>query len=613
MRHICTLILALCSASMVSAQPVKKLLLMGIDGCRPDGIVAANTPALDSLMAHGTYCLETIHIAPTISGPGWSSMLTGVWYTKHGVTDNTFNNSNYAQYPHFFVRLKQFDPTLYTASISQWAPINTNIVDSVNHTANTTSTFAVADSLEALFAVADPDAIFLHFDDVDHAGHATGYGPQNPDYLAAIEHVDSAIAQVIAAVEARPTYTNEEWLIMVSTDHGGIGTGHGGNSEEERTIFLIMKGGGLPVQEIIPTTTSSISSTALSFDGVNQYASIPTVPAYNFGTATDFTIECRVLTSGWTGDPAIISDKDWNSGLNKGFVIAGRTDGTTWKVNLADGTTRIDINGGTINDNVLHHLTFSVQRTGLAKIFQDGVLIGSTSAAAIGDVFPNFPIGLAQDGTHAYPNFFNGIIDEVRIWNKAIADSTVTDWSCQPVTALHPDYANLIGYWKINESVGTTTYDSSTTANNALLINNPTWLTPFLGVQCQDDSNIPRMVDIAPTALKFFCVPIDTAWHLDGHPLSTFDCDTPLTIHSTIPTTNDIVVYPNPANDNLTVTANSIIKEISVYNTLGQLIIRQNCNNNKNEVNITQLQPGIYFITATDEANRKTTKRFIKE
>jgi hypothetical protein len=613
MHRIYTLALIFFCVSLSSAQPVKKLLFLGIDGCRPDGIVAANTPALDTLMAHGTYCLEAQHIAPTISGPGWSSMLTGVWYTKHGVIDNTFTGSNYAQYPHFFVHLKQFDPTLFTASICQWAPVNTMIADSADLTINSTSTFAVADSAVVLLSTGDPDVLFLHFDDVDHAGHATGFGPQNPDYLAAITHVDSAIAKVIAAVEARPTYANEEWLIIVSTDHGGTGTSHGGNSTEERTIFQILSGGGMPVQQIVPATTSSISSTALSFNGTNQFASIPTVPAYNFGTATDFTIECRIITNGWTGDPSIISDKNWNSGLNKGFIIAGRTDGTTWKVNLGDGTNRIDINGGTINDGQMHHLTFSVQRTGLAKIYQDGVLVGSTSAAAIGDVFPNFPIGLAQDGTLAYPNFFNGIIDEVRIWNKAIDDTTVTDWACQNNISLHPDYANLIGYWKMNENIGTTIYDSSTTANNGMLINTPTWLTPFSGATCTDISNLPRMVDLAPTALKYFCVPIDTAWHLDGVSYSSFDCDTPLTVNNTINNTQSILIYPNPTNDQLTIETNSIIKEICITNTLGQVVIKQAAHNNKRTISTGHLLPGIYFITITDEANRKTTKKIIKE
>ena len=74
----------------------KKLLLIGIDGCRFDALRSANAPHLDGLIADGV-AFEPIRIFPeryreadTISGPGWSSILTGVWADKHGVLDNEF-------------------------------------------------------------------------------------------------------------------------------------------------------------------------------------------------------------------------------------------------------------------------------------------------------------------------------------------------------------------------------------------------------------------------------------------------------------------------------------------------------------------------------------------
>src|SRR5690554_4271737 len=54
-----------------------KVLIIGIDGCMPVGITAANTPNLDALMANGTYSLKARNTGTTISGPSWSAMLTG--------------------------------------------------------------------------------------------------------------------------------------------------------------------------------------------------------------------------------------------------------------------------------------------------------------------------------------------------------------------------------------------------------------------------------------------------------------------------------------------------------------------------------------------------------
>ena len=63
---------------------VKKVLFIGIDGCRFDAIEAARAPQLDKLIAEGAHSAKVKILAPretnsdTISGPGWSSLLTGV-------------------------------------------------------------------------------------------------------------------------------------------------------------------------------------------------------------------------------------------------------------------------------------------------------------------------------------------------------------------------------------------------------------------------------------------------------------------------------------------------------------------------------------------------------
>ena len=69
----------------------------------------------------------------------------------------------------------------------------------------------------------------------DYAGHAAA-SPFVFPYLDAIEAMDVLIGQMIAAMEARPNYAEEDWLVPVTTDHGGIGTTHGGNSMEERRV-----------------------------------------------------------------------------------------------------------------------------------------------------------------------------------------------------------------------------------------------------------------------------------------------------------------------------------------------------------------------------------------
>ncbi len=87
----------------------------------------------------------------------------------------------------------------------------------------------------------NPDAVFVHLDNIDHAGHS--YGAASQQYLDAIHTADAQLGQIVAALKARPTYSAEDWLIMVTADHGHTDPGgHGGSTLQERQTFLIANG-----------------------------------------------------------------------------------------------------------------------------------------------------------------------------------------------------------------------------------------------------------------------------------------------------------------------------------------------------------------------------------
>src|SRR5262249_47661856 len=47
--------------------------------------------------------------------------------------------------------------------------------------------------------------------------------------------------------------------------------------------------------------------------------------------------------------------------------------------------------------------------------------------------------------------YYQGVLDEVRLWNVALAQATIQSWMDREVGSLHPAYSNLIGYWRFNE------------------------------------------------------------------------------------------------------------------------------------------------------------------
>jgi len=239
------LLLTGCQASRPERQlevRVPKVLMIGIDGCRPDALLAADTPCMDRLVADGALSVQAQTCAVTSSGPSWSSLLTGTWPRKHGVQDNSFEGARFERYPHVFVRAKAVRPELVTGSLVHWAPIHERIVAGADLSRACGSAQEVEDEAVRLLKEGDPDFLFLHLDDVDHAGHESGYSVAVPAYLEAIAQADRHVGAVLSAVRERPRYEEEDWLILVTTDHGGSGTSHGQDIPEHRTIFLIVSG-----------------------------------------------------------------------------------------------------------------------------------------------------------------------------------------------------------------------------------------------------------------------------------------------------------------------------------------------------------------------------------
>ena len=239
-----------------------KVLFIGIDGVRSDALNQAATPTMDSLMNAGLYTFDSWHLGITSSGPSWSTMMTGVWEGKHKVTNNNYTNADYNNYPYFPKRAKECRPNLKSVQIITWDQMNdpTNSNNSAGYVYNSGFNQSIdagthgqgAVTAAAVIQLADPnlDVLFIHYDETDATGHGSGFNPNNAAYMNAIQGRDAEIKTVLNALKARPTLANEDWLIMLTTDHGGIGTSHGGNANTERQIWWMAAGSNIPHLQI---------------------------------------------------------------------------------------------------------------------------------------------------------------------------------------------------------------------------------------------------------------------------------------------------------------------------------------------------------------------------
>jgi len=235
-----------CLAAMnIHAQEgnINKVLIIGIDGCRPDALLAAQTPNMDALWKDGAYTFKARTDEISSSGPAWSAMLIGVWHQKHNILNNEYENPDLEHYPHFFHRVRQEKPDLRTYSVANWGPIHNILQEGdATYTSSKISDALVALEVASILENKNVDVMFVQLDEIDGAGHRHDYTVESKKYLEAIERCDEQVGTMVSALDRRSAIKNENWLVILSADHGGSNFGHGKNIPDHTTVFFIASG-----------------------------------------------------------------------------------------------------------------------------------------------------------------------------------------------------------------------------------------------------------------------------------------------------------------------------------------------------------------------------------
>ncbi|MCA9233937.1 MAG: alkaline phosphatase family protein [Planctomycetales bacterium] len=279
------LVLAALLLAVSTGRCDQRVLVIGIDGAGGSYVESTLTPHIDALAAAGGASYEFLNEGALIANPpggygasgvNWSTIATGASAAHHGVVDNSFSGSDFDQFPHFFKYLKDANASLFTASIVDWAPINDRILADqyADLEIGGVSDPAVRDAAVSLLQTGDPDAIFLHFDQVDGAGHASGWG--SLPYRQALQNVDGLIGDVVAALNARPGVVagEEDWLVLVTADHGGIGNSHNaGQGPINWEVPFVVSGPSVADGVVLqPGTLRDVATTALWHMGVDPFS-----------------------------------------------------------------------------------------------------------------------------------------------------------------------------------------------------------------------------------------------------------------------------------------------------------------------------------------------------
>jgi predicted AlkP superfamily pyrophosphatase or phosphodiesterase len=232
------------------------LLLVGIDGLRLDLATRERAPHLHSVLARGAATRMTMP-EPTISGPGWATLLTGASHREHGIVDNRFVGSRLSSFPDLLSRAVFADPSRTTFAAAAWPPLVDPVgVGPIIHTRDEqrraerhrvvvrdgetygyrTTDAEIADFAVAGLVAAGPDVSFVYFSGADEAAHV--YGAISRQYVDAVTRIDVHLGRLLAVVDHRAR-EGERWLVVVTTDHGHLDEGgHGGGEPEVVSSFV---------------------------------------------------------------------------------------------------------------------------------------------------------------------------------------------------------------------------------------------------------------------------------------------------------------------------------------------------------------------------------------
>lgn len=519
----------------------RKVLVISIDGLTGSELQAVAPPVITGLQKNSKYSYNTLKTASDAGG--WVSMVTGTGFSKHQISNSNFertqNTSDNVHAPVTSYRNVLDYVTQYkavtTAMVTTWPNLR-NYMRNADFSPVVTTDLAVKDStINILNTQATLGTIFVNFRDVQAAGDNGAYLATNTGYKNAILKADEYVGNILTALKARKNYAKEDWLVIITSNHGGS------NASPTNGFTLAynpaFKEFELKKSGFNPVLFNTITGRAVTPDDKGLY---------DVGETKSITVQMETKFNSTNVNYPTFMSKSTNL---SGSSITGWQwghYGNQWSVTvggtLNGGSGKLQINAPTAPNTDWHTLTMTISTTvngsGVAtarslKMYMDGNLEVTSDILSRKSLSTTelFRVG-HRTGDTDNPTPFYGA--NLQFFNVALSDATIkANIGLKDITK-HPNYANLIGFWPMDEGTEGTFFNKAPGGYNMSLSGVYTWanlaaLYPPGTTPEPVTSNlsIPSTVsDVPALTLYWMKIPILADFGFDGKPyLNKFEIE----------------------------------------------------------------------------------------
>lgn len=454
-------------------QKARKVLVISVDGLSGIELRKQVPQNIQRLMEHAKYTYEGIADMNTGDASTWTTLLSGKSSANHGIHGNSFEEELDEDDPHghnssgtstgyitFFLRLLEQGKNLKSFSATSVPDLDENVMSYADARILGENDEEV--KAEAIDTLRKTNISFgvINFRSVNDAGVSGGFSLDNPAYKAAIDKVDGYIGEIRDALESRANFENEDWMIVVTSNHGGLGNEYGGGSFEERKVPIILYNPQFVGQEFeVPDLVNSLLINTAN--GGTPAVSAANSSEYQVKNTGEYTILFKVLNRGLAGGNTLILGKSNHAYSSvKGWHFMYEGASKSYRVVLNDGTggnspamvygpsSKVAV-VGTWQTVVAKIYNEAGKR--YLKVFVDGV---PGNAGEITRNPENNDVGLIiGSGSTSSIGVFNGMINNLAFYDTALSDEEIMGFNCiGNIDPSSPSYIHLKGFWPLDEA-----------------------------------------------------------------------------------------------------------------------------------------------------------------